>query len=617
MGRRGVERGVGVDDREVDRLLDLALARPAAERATFLDRECGDDRAAREQLNALLLGYEGAATFDIPVLEILRPGVTIADRYTIERQLGAGGFGAVWLCRDDHGQHCAIKIPRRDSLERPGVVDAFKREAFRWIRLGDHPHIVYAYGMVDVLRLPAVVMEYVANGVSLDKAMRSTRFDWRTAVLFGVQIAAGMAYAHERVGLIHNDLKPGNLLVLPGGQLKIIDFGIAIAHALESPSSESRLGSMPYMPPERWLAIPPDTRSDVYSVGIVLFEVIAGRRPFTDHSDVEQYRHDHLSTPVPDLRTVCSDVPATLAALVAACLAKEPERRPQGFRSLGRELERVATSLGVSTVSMATGDARRPNTAEGSANLAITFHGLNRLREAEEAACDAVEADPTYIPGWHALGNVMLSAKRWPDAIRAFVKVQQLDPADVVAVQGLVSAFCGGGSLREALAWMTQAFARAHHTNMIEMLENLPESLLRELDQPVAALRLCEAVLERNAMSIRSWNSRAIALRRLGDYDAALSSVDRAIELNSAYAPAWTNRATILAHLYRWDDAIHSADRALSLDETIANAYLAKALALRAQGLVDVACACLRHGLEFRPDNRVLIHALGSQMEAR
>lgn len=604
-----------MDERDIDRVLDLLLSVPAAKRAALLDRECAGDAALRARLDRLLDGYAGAATFDTPVLELLRPGITIGDRFILERQLGAGAFGAVWLCRDERGAHCAVKMPRRDSLEGPGVVDAFKREVFRWIRLGDHPHIVHAYGMIDVLRLPAVIMEYVADAISLETAMESTRFEWRTALSFGAQIAAGMAYAYDHVGLVHNDLKPGNVIMLPGGRLKIADFGIAVAHGIEPPSRESELGSIPYMAPERWLGIRSDTRSDIYSTGVLLFEVIAGVRPFPDHDDPELFGLDHRSTPAPDIRGVADDVPAPLAALIASCLEKQPGRRPQDFHALGRELRRIAGAFDVAIPQMDESPAPRPNNAEGAVNLAITLHGLNRLDEAEATAREAVKADPRYSPGWHVLGNVLLSARRWPDAIRAFIKVQQLDPSDLIAVQGLVSAYCGAGSQREALAWMTQAFARAHDAQTIERLEALPESLL-QMNQPRMALHLCEAILERNPLAIRAWNSRAMALRRLEDYEAALSSVKRAIELNAAYPPAWTNCATILTHLHQWDGAIEAADRALSLDETIANAYLAKAVALRARDQIAEAKACILRGLSFRPDNVLLIRALGAARES-
>ena len=332
--------------------------------------------------------------------------------------------------------------------------------------------------------------------------MQTTRFDWRAALSFGAQIAAGMAYAHDRVGMVHNDLKPGNVIVLPGGRVKIADFGIAVAHGLESPSRESQLGSVPYMPPERWLGIPSDTRSDIYSTGVLLFEVMAGARPFPDHGDPE------LSV------TIMSDTgaghprhgrrrAAPLAALVASCLAKDPGRRPQDFHVLGRELQRIAGSSGVVIQPIDVSSAPRPTSAEGAANLAITLHGLHRLDEAETAAREAVDADPRYAPGWHALGNVLLSSRRWTDAIRAFIKVQQLDPSDLIAVQGLVAAYCGAGSQREALAWMTQALARAHDAQAIERLEMLPGSLL-EMDQPRIALHLCETILERNPLAIRA-----------------------------------------------------------------------------------------------------------------
>ena len=601
---------MSAENREVDRLLDLLFSLPASERAAALHRECADPEL-RATLEVLLRSYDRAATFDTPVLELVRPGAIIADRFTVERHLGAGSFGSVWLCRDPHGSRCAIKMPRRDRLSDPTTVAAFKREVIRWIRLGDHPHVVHAYGMVDFLRLPAVVLEYIADAVSLDDALRSAPFEWRSSVSIGQQIAAGMAHAHARTGLVHNDLKPGNVLIMRGGHVKVTDFGIAVAHAIESPSAESELGSIPYMPPERWLGRQADTRSDIYSFGVLMFEITAGKRPFPDRGDPNASADDHVSAPPPDLRSIVPDVPAPIAALIGRCLAKDPARRPQDFASLVRELGHVAAQFGVpgpdSTAALA---VARPNRAEAATNVAMTLLEDKRVDEAAAAAQEAVAADPEYAPAWHALGNAMLEAKRWQDAIRAFLRVQQLDPKDLRAVQGIVLAYLGAGSEREAMAWLTQALARAHDANALEQLELIPHALL-ELDDSAMALRMADAILERNPLLVRVWNSRAIALRRLGGYAEALSSVERALDLNQAYAPGWTNRANVLIELGEFAEAAACADNALSLDKTLANAYLAKAAALQALGDTTEAEACLREGLQYRPDNLKLHTALG------
>ena len=597
------------DDRDVLRILELALSVPAGERDGVLDAECGGDAGLRSRLDSLLHGYDAGRIFDSPVFEVLRPGVVVGRQFTLERRLGGGGFGEVWLCHDARGNRCAIKAPRRETLHLPDVAAAFRREVYRWIALGDHVNIVHAVGLIDFLRMPVILMEYVEGAVSLDAVQESRALDWRAAVVFGEQVAHGMSFAHESIGLVHNDLKPSNVIIAADGIAMVTDFGVGVAHAIESPSDESRLGSALYMAPERIRFGRSDTRSDVYSFGLVLFELAAGRRPFSTVS-AEACLDAHLSVPAPDVRTIRRDVPVELAAIIGACLEKDPARRPQDFARLARELERIRIAEGV-PAAPSTRAVIRPNRAEAATNLASTLLAHNMIADALDAARMAVEADPAYVPGWHALGNVLSAMKRWKDAVQAFMRVQQLDPADLIAIQGLVAAYFGLGKEREAMVWMNQALARAVTAGRIDALEMLPETVLG-LDEAGRALHLCDLILEKNPRAIRCLNSRAIALRRLGAYEEALASVDAALQLNGSYAPALTNRATILVHLHRAADAIAAAGQALAVDATIANAYLAKAAALREEGRPRDAAACLRVGLTYHPEHELLGRALAS-----
>ena len=595
------------DNREALRILELVLAAPTADRAAMLSIECAGNADLRRHVEGLLRGYDAGRQFDSPIFDVLRPGVVVGRQFTIERRLGGGGFGQVWQCRDQKGQRCAIKAPRSDTLSQPDVAAAFRREVFRWIAIGDHINIVHAYGLIDFLRMPLILMEYIDGAVSLEAVQRERPLDWRSALVYGEQIAHGMTFAHESIGLVHNDLKPSNIIVTPDDVAMVTDFGVGVAHGIETPSRESDLGTARYMAPEFLTAGSRDTRSDIYSLGLMLFELAAGRGPFPDHN-IDVLLEAHVSMPPPDVRDFKADVPPECAALIDACLAKDPARRPQGFGTLADQLMAIRSANGVAAAPQARA-VIRPSPAEAGTNLATTLLAHGMPEEAENAARGAVEADPSYVQGWIALGNVFAAKRQWKDAIQAFVRVQRLDPGDLIAVQNLVTAYFALGNEREAAVWLNQALARADAAGRLDVLDSLPQAALR-VNEPARVLELCDRILERNPRAIGCLNARGIALRRLGAYEEALESVDAALHLNPGYVPALTNRATLLVHLGRTSEAISTAEHVLTLDATIANAYLAKTAALRQEGRFDEADACLRTGLTHDPQHQLLRHAL-------
>lgn len=542
--------------------------------------------------------------------DLLQPGVVVAGQFTIERELGRGAFGVVYLGQDAAGNRCALKTPRPDRLGRPEDLAMFRREILRWVRLGAHPGIVMAYGMVEFLRLPFVALEYVDGATVLTEVIAGGSTDWRMALSIGTQVARGLDHAQRVSGLIHRDLKPDNILVCPGGQAKVTDFGISFAGRHETaPEGGPQAGTPLYLAPERWSEdATPDVRSDIYALGIILSEVATGRRPYPDPPHLAACLHDHLYTPAADPRALRPEIPAPVAALILRCLAKEPGDRPRDFAEFAEALRDLqARHVGVAPPAGA--EPQGPQRAAGRVNLSSTYHQLGLADEAVAAAREALEEDPAHAGAWVALGNGLALERHYPQAVEAFLNAHRLAPDEVAPAANLARCYFEAGDRREALPWLEQALRQASASGRVESLEGITNVLI-ELGDPGLALHVCDRIVAANPRAALAWNNRAILLRRAGEYDRALESATKAVDLNPAYAKAWSNRATALVGLKRWEEAIASAVQALRFDPSLAGACLAQTAALLASERPAEARSCLEEGLRQQPDNKLLLQAL-------
>jgi Protein kinase domain/PASTA domain len=247
------------------------------------------------------------------------------ERYELIRQIGAGGMGEVWLAHDEQlaGRPVAIKIMHKHMLPNPADVARFEREA-QIAAAMDHPNIVTVYTTGNYDGAPFMVMEYL-RGQDLERAQPDGGASRVAAI--GRDVCAALAYAHGK-GVIHRDIKPGNLFLCDTGQVKVTDFGIARAMSGTTLSAAGSLvGTFAYMPPEQWRGAAPAFSNDVWATGCVLYRLLSGRPPRV-FPDAAGYAAAALrGDPVPGLREV-SGAPAWLADAVMAMLDPDPARRP-------------------------------------------------------------------------------------------------------------------------------------------------------------------------------------------------------------------------------------------------------------------------------------------------
>lgn len=262
----------------------------------------------------------------------------LGGRYETLRRIGSGGMAYVLHARDLNLQReVAIKVLRTNLVEKPEFQARFLQEARSAANLA-HPNIVtiYDFGQ-DGTRL-YIVMELVEGTDLKTMIHRQGSLSVEESLSLIIQICAGVGYAH-RAGLVHCDLKPQNILISPDGHAKITDFGIAVAFASIHPktSYETVWGSPHYFAPEQAVGAPPSPATDVYALGVVLFEMLTGHLPFKA-DDLELLAELHRSAPAPSPREFVPDLPEALEQIVLKVLSKEPSARYRTADQLGRVL---------------------------------------------------------------------------------------------------------------------------------------------------------------------------------------------------------------------------------------------------------------------------------------
>jgi serine/threonine protein kinase len=262
-------------------------------------------------------------------------GRTLAERYRVEELIGRGGMADVYRGIDVLlARPVAIKVlTERDERER----DRFLREARSMARL-NHRNIVAVYDAGRADDLSFIVMELV-EGRTLG-AIPPSQLTVHTAIRHYIEILDALAYAHEN-GVYHRDVKPANVMVLPNGAVKVMDFGLA-RNASEMSSATSAgeiVGTIAYLPPERFLGKTADARGDLYSVGIMLYETFTGTLPFKSESDdLVAVIFGHVNEPPPPPRSVNRAVPPEVERIILRLLEKEPDRRAQSAAEVIAEL---------------------------------------------------------------------------------------------------------------------------------------------------------------------------------------------------------------------------------------------------------------------------------------
>jgi serine/threonine protein kinase/Tol biopolymer transport system component len=345
----------------VKEMLEAALRLPVGERPAYLDKECGDDAELRREVESLIASHEkagsqflGVAAANLtnlvpPAAASGTPAGTLLGPYRIVEEIGRGGMGVVLLAEDTRlGRKVAIKLIAPELARDEHAVARFLRET-RLIASLNHPNIAVLYDAGEIENRPYLAMEYL-EGETLASRLVKGALPVAETLRYGIEIADALDTAHRR-NIVHRDLKPGNIFLTARGECKVLDFGLA---KLEVDSSDAptvtrpesltdtgiALGTVAYMSPEQARGEPLDARTDIFSLGTVLYEMATGKAAFPGRTSAIIFKAILDTTPASPSQ-LNKSLPHKLDEIVSKALEKDRELRYQSAAEVRADLKRI------------------------------------------------------------------------------------------------------------------------------------------------------------------------------------------------------------------------------------------------------------------------------------
>ncbi|HEX5761704.1 MAG TPA: protein kinase [Solirubrobacterales bacterium] len=282
-------------------------------------------------------------------------GTLLSGRYRLEAKLGSGGMSTVYLARDDTlDRPVAVKVMHREMSEQEDQLQRFRQEARAVAKLS-HPNVVSVIDAGEDGGHPYIVFEYVKGETLKQRIKREGALDVQDAIAYAIEVARGLGVAHAR-NMVHRDIKPQNVLIDEEGRAKLTDFGISRQLEQDGVTATGRvLGTTDYVAPEQAMGKPVDPRSDVYSLGVVLYEMLVGQVPFSADSQVG-VAMKHVNEELPDVQRRRPEVSAAVALVVERATAKDPAERYQTVAEMVDDLE-TALEVEAARAGSTTGEA--------------------------------------------------------------------------------------------------------------------------------------------------------------------------------------------------------------------------------------------------------------------
>jgi eukaryotic-like serine/threonine-protein kinase len=650
----GIEKMTPERYRQVGQIYLAALELKPDERAAYLAEACAGDEALRREVESLLeYQARSGGLLDQPILQNAAQAMADAPttnvigqnfgHYRILSLLGKGGMGEVYLGEDIRlGRKVAIKLLPARFMTDAGRVRRFTQEA-RAASALNHPNIITIYDIGQVEGVHFIATEFIL-GETLRQRLAREHMSLQDAIDVAAQIAAALNAAHE-AGITHRDIKPENVMVRRDSLVKVLDFGLAklAERRIEAVDSQAvtlarctdpgtLMGTPQYMSPEQARGQEVDARSDLFSLGIVLYEIIVGSAPFTGATIADILVSILDKEPLPITR-YSSDLPAELERIVSRCLAKQSEQRYQSAKELLADLKSLAADLAqpkaatkpfpsidiLPFVNMSEATHRRRLAILPLRNLAgdpeIEFLGF--------ALADAVITQ---------LAPIKSLIVRPSSAVEKY-RNQMIDPRSV-GREMLVDTILSGSYLkagetfrvnvqlidvaRNEILWQERIDLK--FDNVISLQDHICEELIHGLRLTIStgeqeAIKLNEA---RNPLAYEFY-LRGLAFGSSAEEDKqALEILEASVGLDPSYAPAWAALAGryISARNYLRDETLFAkaetaARRALEINPQLPSAFFWLAVYYGEKGDVKNALAICRQLLQAAPNSEYAYQAMG------
>ena len=537
--------------------------------------------------------------------DIYSKGDQIGDEYVVHDILGKGGFGVVYVARDKRTRELiALKTFRDEFLADPRTRNAFQKEALLWVRLDNHPFILEARWVKIFSGRLFVAMEYVepdAGGrVNLHEHLQGGKpFSVERTVEWAVQFCLGMEHANSHGIKCHRDIKPSNILI-SHGVLKITDFGLAaadvprvgVANSGRSSVTSSggngfgfsmleteggmRCGTPGYMPPEIFRGEPADLRSDIYSFGLVLWQMATGSAspPFIGvfRGDIQAFMRDAYEQ---QMKGHMCRIPGPLGSVIECCLSPRPANRYSSFVEVRGALEPLLQKL---------------------IGALITVHST----------------DGQSLGFWNNKGISLAALGRHGEAIPCYDRALAIDPRDAKVWCNKGVALAALGRHEQALDSYTSALAIDNRLAGLWANKGMSHIARGQREE---AIRCYDKALATDPRDAIIWNNMGSALLDLGRSEEATGCFDTAVGIDPRYAEAWNNKGNSLGALGRCEEANTCFEKALTINPLYAEAWYNKGLALVAQGQRRGGIECFDTALEIAPQDATVWFAKGNALD--
>ena len=511
-----------------------------------------------------------------------KKGDFIGQKYEVYDILGMGGFGIVYLVYLHETKSAyALKTFRNEYLEDVTTRERFKKEAQVWIDLVRHPYLVRASFVDEISGRLYIAMEHIASDEpgmnTLDGFLRRRPPDLAQSLRWAIQFCHGMEYACSKGVKAHRDIKPANIMIDQNKTVKITDFGLARVLVESSVSEQGRvagkvgidalmqtvigksIGTPEYMSPEQFTDLSAcDERSDIYSFGIVLYQMASGGRlPFNTDNPALRWpalKHFHQETPVPELNS-------PLFPIIQRCLEKEPRNRYQTFGELRTDIELVLKRQTGQTIKL-------PEQQELDwwewGNKGISLHRLGFFDNAIQCYNKALEINMNDNISWNYKGIIMRVLGHFDDALVCFENALKINPSDA-------GALTNKGICLDSLGFFKNAN------------------------------RCFDDALKIDTRFGPAWVSKGCSLNNLGRSEESIHCYDRAIEIEPTNTNAWYNKGMIFNKSGRFNDAVNCFNEVLKINPLHAGSWYEKGLSFASLELYEKELFCFNKLLEIDP----------------